>query len=138
MPFSARNQRARSQIDNDCPETARIGLLHILHRMVEKDYASGWREVIAELQRIGRVMPDGGDHPDVAQLLLSQLEWDKVFDFCERLYSQLTRDVYPENGETGDWEIRTAKSKAQEYVANELQRLFLEEKLAFEFLTVLS
>ncbi len=101
--------------------------------MVEKDYTSGWREVIAELQRIGRFMPDNGAHPDVAQVLLLQLEWDKVFDFCERLYSQLTRDVYRENGETGEWELRTAKSKVQEYVANELQRLFLEEKLAFEF-----
>jgi len=38
---------------------------------------------------------------------------------------------YDEEAHT--WEITTPKSEVQEYAASELQRLFLEENLAFEF-----
>ncbi len=61
------------------------------------------------------------------------LTWDKVYDFCERLYSHLTKDVGYYAGEAEAWEITTPKSEVQKYTANELQRLFLEEHLAFEF-----
>ncbi len=61
------------------------------------------------------------------------LPWDKAFDFCERLYSHLTKDVGYYDGEGQAWEITTPKSEVQEYTAKELRRLFLEEHLAFEF-----
>jgi hypothetical protein len=64
---------------------------------------------------------------------LLQLPWDKVFDFCERLHSYLAKDVNYYNRETEEWEPIVSKTEAQEYIANELRQLFLEEHLAFEF-----
>jgi|SRR6476661_4237254 len=85
-PFSARNRGAQAQIDNECPETARTGLLHLLYVLVGKNYVEGWQEIAGELKRIGRASPGGETHPrETAQALLVALPWDKVFDFCERL-----------------------------------------------------
>jgi hypothetical protein len=133
-PFSARNRGAHAQIDNDCPETTRIGLLHLVHRLVDRKYVENWNSVVGELQRIARVRPDCSNaYPDDAEPLLLTLAWDKVFDFCERLYSHLITDVYEVNPENDQPELITRKSDAQDYVTGEMQRLFLEENLAFEF-----
>jgi len=64
-PFSARNRGAQAQIDNDCPETTRIGLLHLLYRLVELEYVEGWQEVSRELQRIARVAPGFENTPSL-------------------------------------------------------------------------
>jgi hypothetical protein len=133
-PFSARNRGAHAQIDNDCPETARFGLLHLIRELVARRYVESWNSVVRELERIARVRPEQHEsNVEGAELALLRLEWDKVFDFCERLYSHLTKDVYRENGETGEYDLFTRRSDVQQYVANELQRLFLEEHLAVEF-----
>jgi hypothetical protein len=124
-PFSARNRGAHAQIDNDCPRTTRVGLHHILRQLVDRRYVAGWDDVIGELQRIARIGPDD-QGPGVDELLFN-MAWDKVFDFCERLFSHLAREVM------GFDEVATSKSEVQEYIASELQRLFLEEHLAFEF-----
>lgn len=129
-PFSARNRGAHAQIDNDCPETTRIGLLHLLHRLVDKEYVEGWPGVNGELQRIARVRPSGNSN---TERLLLELPWEKVFDFCERLYGHLTKDVYTYDREAEEVVLTTPRSEVQEYTANELRRLFLEEHLAFEF-----
>jgi len=62
-----------------------------------------------------------------------QLPWDKVFDFCERFYNHLAQDYDRYDSEAERLVQVTAKSEAQQYIAGELQRLFLEENLAFEF-----
>src|SRR5579864_2251275 len=129
-PFSARNRGTHAQIDNDCPETARIGLLHILRRLVDQNYVEGWDGVIGELQRIARVRPEHVSYAnaqDAEQLLLA-LPWDKVLDFCERLYSHLTQDSYRYNRETEESVLITPRSEVQEYTAKELQRLRSEER----------
>jgi hypothetical protein len=121
------------QIDNDCPETTRTGLVHVLYRLVELKYVEGWKVVVTELQRIARVSPDLDQYGAVTVGgLLTDLPWDKVFDFCERIYSYLPQEVisYDFHGQP---EFITSKSAVQEYIANELQRLFIEENLAFEF-----
>jgi len=51
-PFSARNRGAHAQIDNECPATTRIGLLHLLVQLVTKGYVQDWAAAAAELQRI--------------------------------------------------------------------------------------
>ena len=89
-PFSGANRGAHARIDNACPETARIGLHHILQALVARKYVGGWAEVISEIHRIARISPDAIDNRSVDELL-STLAWDKVFDFCERLYSNFTR-----------------------------------------------
>jgi hypothetical protein len=75
----------------------------------------------------------GKIHPSaIAKDLLERYEWDKVFDFCERLHSYLAQEVvvYGYNNEP---ELVSPRSAVQEYIATELQRLFLEEHLDFEF-----
>ena len=54
------------------------------------------------------------------------LPWEKAFDFCERLYSHLAQDVY-------DFDSRIPRAVVQEHIERELQTLFYEEHLAFEF-----
>jgi len=73
-----------------------------------------------------------GHNGDVAQLL-AELNWAKVFDFCERLYSHLAQEVSSYNRETEELIVIAARSEVQKYIASELQGLFLEEHLAFEF-----
>jgi hypothetical protein len=129
-PFSARNRGAFAQIDNECPQTTRNGLLHLVRALVEKEYVGNWDAVLAELRRIGRAAI--GDESSAEELIM-QLDWPKVFDFCERLYGHLARDVYEYNSFAGTSQVITARSEAQEYIAKELRQLFLEENLALEF-----
>jgi hypothetical protein len=133
--FSARNRGAHSQIDNDCPMTTRIGLLHVLSDLLNRDYVRDWNIVAAELQRIARNEPGFESHlaHTVSRGLLITLDWDKVFDFCERLYEHLAHDVLRYNQETKGYQVVMLKRDVQGYIEQELQRLFLEENLAFEF-----
>ena len=137
--FSARNRGRHRQIDTDFPVTARSGLLHLLYDLVEREFVGGWGKVARELQRIGRVVP-GEYNSSVAathraktdsESVLASLSWDKVYDFCERLHSHLSQEVgYRDDF---DFHITTPFSEVQAFIADELQGLFLEEGLAFEF-----
>jgi hypothetical protein len=130
-PFSARNRGAHAQIDNECPVTTRIGLLHILLDAIDRHYVEDYQSIIRELQRTARVAPQE-EFSDI-ETLLKQLQWDRVFDFCERFYNHLTQDYQRFDRENEQWVLITPKSEAQQHVGSELQRLFLEENLAFEF-----
>lgn len=140
-PFSARHRGQHRHIDADCPATARNGLLHLLFDLVERDYVGGWGVVARELQRVGRLSPVeyGGSSNSILQAkadvdaALAALSWEKVYDFCERLHSHLAREVMNPSFD-GEWQVTTPKSDVQVYIADELQRLFLEEGLAFEFI----
>jgi len=129
-PFSTRNRGAHAQIDNECPESTRVGLLHIVLKAVDLHYVEDHRTVIRELERIARVRPDA--YSDIDGLLM-QLPWDKVFDFCERFYNHLAQDHQRYDRELEALVEVSTKSEAQQYIVGELQRLFLEENLAFEF-----
>ena len=133
-PFSARNRGAAAQIDNQCPESTRIGLLYLVRQLIEVKYVEGWKEVKTELQRIARVLPEADPAYDPSpQELLLALAWDKVLDFCERLYSHLAREVSYYDHDLESSVVVTPKSEVQGFITGELQRLFLEENLAFEF-----
>ena len=141
-PFSARNKGPHRQIDSAFPDSARTGLFYLLIDLVERAYVGGWLSVCRELQRTARSAPVAYDErksSDVeraradAHSALDELSWDKVYDFCERLYGRLAQDVgyHPQNDEY--FEITTRKSEVQAYIEGEIQRLFAEEGLAFEF-----
>jgi len=132
IPFSARNRGAVAPIDNTLPETARIGLHHILIDLVDRRYIADWPVVIREVERIGRFSPGTLSSNNVEHMLVL-LEWDKALDFCERLYNRLAQDVTRWSEFSQEHEIMVPVSKVQEHIANELQELFLEENLAFEF-----
>lgn len=137
-PFSVRNRGAQARIDNDFPERARIGLFYILEKLVDSNYVSGWRSVIQELQRIHRVDPQQSSFleewqlPGEAEDLLLQLQWENVLDFCQRLHNYLAQDA-AETDPQGELQILTSREQVQKHIASELQLLFTEENLAFEF-----
>jgi hypothetical protein len=65
-----------------------------------------------------------------AEMHLNQLEWDRSYDFCERLHGHLTQDISRWYGED---EVTFTKAQAQSFVAEELQRIFDEENLGYDF-----
>ncbi len=140
-PFSARHRGQHRRIDNSFPDSARTALLHLLYDLEERRYVSGWPAIARELQRIGRQPPASYGSSSVAaekqakadaEAALASLKWEKAYDFCERLYSHLSQDAvhWVDND---NFEIATPKSGVQNYISGELERLFLEEGLAFEF-----
>lgn len=141
-PFSARNKGAHRQIDAEFPETARVGLLHLLMELLEKQFIAGWIPLARELRRIARLSPVDYDNSKAssiqqakrdAEAALIDLAWDKVYDFCERLHHHLSQEVGYYNHNYDGYEVTTSKAEVQTYVEDELQRLFTEEELAFEF-----
>src|SRR4051794_24497979 len=101
-PFSARNRGAHSQISNSFPDTARTALVHLLYKLVDDQFVRGWPEIARELRRIARKPPSIYDSSLVrsiaearsdAEVIVGQLAWDKVFDFCERLHGHLATPV---------------------------------------------
>jgi hypothetical protein len=140
-PFSARTTGQHRKIDADFPSTARSGLLHLLFDLVERQYVHGWAAVARELHRIGRLPLTAYDSSRVssikqaridAEFAIDTIEWPKVYDFCERLHSHLAHEIgYEDN--YGDYSVQISRGDVQAYIAAELQRLFLEEGLAYEF-----
>jgi len=138
-PFSARNRREKRWIEEDFPLSARNGLLHLLYEAVGKDYVSGWPIVAKELRRIIRVAPRDYNPSSVSALeqarndaaaYLKELDWERAYDFCERLYSHLAHGtVCEQDGQA----VTITKAQSQLFFAEELQRLFEEESLAYEF-----
>ena len=138
-PFSARSRREKDWIEGDFPTSARTGLLHLLSDAVDKRFLSGWYVVAKELGRIARVSPRDYDPsyiPSIeearfdAENLLHQLDWERIYDFCERLHSKLAKDnVFEEN----DRAVTITKTQSQLFFAEEIQRLFDEESLGYEF-----
>jgi AbiJ N-terminal domain 4 len=138
-PFSARNRREKNWIVEDFPATARNGLLHVLADAIEMRYLRDWLVAAKELRRISRGAPADYDERSVPSIkqarldtetLLNQLDWDRVYDFCERLCSHLTQDVCHWYNEE---EITITKEQAQLFFAKEVQRIFEEEGLGYEF-----
>lgn len=139
-PFSARNKGAHRQIDADFPLSAKVGLIHLLLDLIERDYVDGWVVIAKELQRIARILPVEYNSMKVgtsrqakqdAEDALTALSWDRTYDFCERLHGHLSKEVgYHYDDE---YQVKYTISEVQLFISNELQRLFEEEELAFEF-----
>jgi len=134
VPFSARVRSTRSQLDAEFPDSARVGLLHLLVELIRRRYVEDWLEIAREAARIARVPPaqlTSKPSGDANQILLA-MPWEKVYDFCERLHGYLAREVgYVDRDD--NFEVTTSRGDAQAFISAELQRLFLEENLAFEF-----
>jgi hypothetical protein len=127
-PFSGRNRREKVWIEEDFPDSARTGLLHLLKHSVDMDYLSGWPAIAEELGRIARAAPQDYDPRYIesvkkarfhAETFLNQLGWDRVYDFCERLHSHLAQATAREqNGEI----VTITKAQSQLVFAEEMQR----------------
>lgn len=141
-PFSARIKGTHQKIDREFPDTARTGLFYLLIDLVERRYVQDWGGVARELQRIARSAPvdyDSSKVPDIqkartsASAVLHEMPWDRVYDFCERLHSRLAQNVTEPTGYGNDYEEVVSRTEVQAYIETELQRLFAEEGLAFEY-----
>lgn len=113
----------------------------MLADLVDQEYVANWTVLARELHRIGRLDLVSYDTSSVksatqakadAAAALQTLSWQKVYDFCERLHSQLPNHVGWEDS-YGNYTERISRTDSQAYITVELQRLFLEEALAFEF-----
>jgi len=141
VPFSSKNAAKTYQIADDFPETARVGLLHLVRNLVDRRYVEDWPTVIRELQRIARATPleygrnrTEDFYIETFEEMITALPWQKVYDFCERLYSYLAKDQgYYNDDYEHEFVIQTPKSEVQEFITSELQQLFYEERLAFDF-----
>ncbi len=140
-PFSARTKGRYRQIDADFPRSARSGLLHLLFDLVDRRYLPDWTVAARELNRIGRLPLTTYDPSSLSSLkqaradaeaALESIDWAKVYDFCERLYAHLPKELGHED-QYGNYNVQVARGDMQSYIAAELQRLFLEEGLAYEF-----
>lgn len=141
-PFSRRSIGSQ-WVQDDFPNTARNALNHLLHDLVDREYIDGWIDIDKEARRIAREKPLIYDRQVVASIkearistenIVQSLSWEKVFDFCERLYSHLASDVRFWDGYANDWEVRTTREEVQNYLTDELQRIFLEENLSYSFI----
>jgi hypothetical protein len=141
-PFSRHVVGAQAWVQNDFPESARTALLHLLHDLVDRKYVDDWIDIDKEARRIAREAPQeyNRDEPQSSrdaristEKILRALPWPKMFDFCERLQSHLASTVRQWDGYNHDWDVLTDRGEVQRYIAEELQRIFLEEHLGYSF-----
>ena len=139
QPFSARNRREGIWIEEDFPSSARTGLLHLLGDAVDQGYVSDWPAIAKEIRRIARADHRKYDRASVQSIrearddverYLAELTWDRCYDFCERIHSRLAEDAI--GGFNGD-EVITTRAHAQLFFTEEIQRLFDEEGVGYEF-----
>jgi hypothetical protein len=140
VPISHRLAVGKPWIQDDFPETARIALRHLLHDLVERSYVRGWVALDKEIRRVARDDPKEYNERKSADeqaarshvnAKLLVIKWTAVLDFCERLHSHLAVDAT-------EWQdnenvVIAVREKVQIYIADELERIFLEETLAFTF-----
>jgi len=134
-PFPQRFGITQSKlIDNDFPESARIGLTYLLMRLVSKKYILA-DEMYEEILRTGRLESDAlyDDYPLFQQVSkkVKILPWHQVFMLCERAYLLLKSTQYFDD-QDGTWLGETI-DQVQGYYQQELNHLLSEENLAFRF-----
>jgi hypothetical protein len=143
IPISHRLSPGMPWIQDDFPRTARVAVRHLLHDLVDRRYVRSWIAIDKEIRRIARDEPqtyDEGSAIDIDAARLSigtrldELKWSAVLDFCERVHSHLAVDVIDWGGIEGEARVIVVeREKVQLYIADELERIFLEERLAFTF-----
>lgn len=100
-PFSSRHSGQHRQIDGDFPTSARTGLLHLVSDLIEREFVKNWIVVARELHRIGRLPLVSYEATLIESMKKAQIDtknsiesidWAKLYDFCERLYSHLANE----------------------------------------------
>lgn len=139
LPFSVRNGEVRRSIADDFPMSAKNSLKHLLDEMVEMDYVADWGVLAKELDRIlGEAPRDyrANYFTNIAEFRnsvfssIDYLAWDKLYDFCERLYSKIVcYSEYTSNGEL----VSEDRVIPRSFLEKELRRILREESLAYDF-----
>jgi hypothetical protein len=114
-------------VDGEVPDTARIGLIHILDMLVSMDFIYSWHPVAMAALRIARRLRQDFDHDaehqDIAISIIRELSWDQFYSFCERLFECLQE---PER-------VEGTLVDGQRLFTEALNELMAEENLAYEF-----
>lgn len=140
LPFSVRNGEVRESIADDFPMSARNSLKHLLAEMVEMNYVADWGVLAKELDRmLGEAPRDyrinyAADIVEFRNSVFSSIDyisWDKLYDFCERLYSKIAcLSEYTSFGEL----ISEDRIIPRGFLETELRRVLREESLAYDFI----
>lgn len=136
IPFTQRfgTGLPTTPIDRDVPESARIGLIHILNKLVRANYISSWADLALEALHTDRQWwYDQMSDQDACIAIIRELQWDKFYIFCERIYRILKAPTsWNLQHEEEPVEIGTL-AEAQSYYTDEINELLAEENLAYEF-----
>lgn len=114
-------------LDKDVPESARIGLINILDRLIRYDYLHSWNFAATEALLVGRrLRQDFDEHTqdqDICISILKSFSWDKFYIFCENLYEYLQASAEHDRSE----------AEAKGFYTDLINSLLVEENLAYEF-----
>ena len=125
-------------ITDDFPEEARVALAYLLKDMVEGSRIRGWSDVQNELCWTGRVAgkaPGGEEYFAGTVDLLRELDWRKVYVFCERVYRRLLKPVQLYHPDMGDWVETESLADVKTYFEEELNYLLRESSIGYVFVS---
>lgn len=138
-PFSVRIAGKGESIADDFPVRARNSLKHLLVDLIDKRYAEGWGSFLRELHIVLGIAPAEYDsnrterlnaYKNQIFLEINSMSWEKIYDFCERIYWVVVRyyrlDLH-------DDEFIEDRHEPRKYIERELNRIFLSERLAYSY-----
>ncbi len=115
------------------PQTAITALLFLFQDLNNKNYLTSEKDVVLELNRIGRFVTYdvSGITCDTFLVelngLLIKMGWENILYFCERTYSKLLKEM-----EYFDTYI--SLDAVRKYFLDEINTIFIEESINFEFI----
>lgn len=136
FPFTRRfGLQSEPVITEDFPLPSRMALFHVLRGLVLKEHVLGWQAVQAEMERLARIPPvdaiDDEAREEHIRELLEKLPWQRVFEFCERVYSRLLQVPAEWNGQELV-AFGSIDDIRQEY-DGDVNQLMVEDNFAYEF-----
>jgi len=122
----------RSLIDSDFPESARIGLWYVLRRTVELNRTEGWVRIAEELLRLERLKKafSEDEAADLSYSVLNELEWKRVYIFCERVYEKLLTNQMSCDY-NGNPEIEYELDQVRRDYETDINQLLAEETIVY-------
>lgn len=114
-------------LDKDVPESARIGLINILDKLIRNDYLYSWNLLANEALLVGRKLrQDFDEHTqdqEICTTIIKSFYWDRFYIFCENLYQYVQA---PADRDESD-------AEAKRVYTDHINSLLVEENLAYEF-----
>ncbi len=129
IPFTQRFRTGSpsAPLDKEVPETARIGFVNILGRLIRRDFLYSWFIPASEALMVGRHLRQDFDDQvqdeDIFISIIKELRWDRFYILCEKIYGDLQT---PQEGEE-------TSVDGQILYTDAINELMAEENLAYEF-----
>ena len=121
---------------DDFPMGARYSLVYLLRSLLADDYVEHDRRVLNELARIKGdadiPVPPEASTLDQIEALILNLDWKRLYAFCERVYSRLICEV--SRWENNDHIIITSLDEARRYYEEELNTILSENGIGYAFI----